>query len=1078
MTRNVSFDFLAKDKASTTAEKLGRNLDELGRKIDKAGGTVEVDADIRSAEAKIARLEAQDIKVKADISSAERQLAILEAEAKEATGTRRLEIDDNIGQVRARLAQLSATKLLIDADIDQALIKMKALADRRDELERRNNRRLKFDIDVQGAVNKLSRVGQSMRNIRVLASTPVILTLGVAGTGLFDSLKAATPGLFGIGAALLGSAGVAVGALKGIGDAVTALGEKDTSVSSKMQSNARSVASSMRGVELAHRAVRDAQQGVTDARYALTQANRDALNSERDLDDARQQAIDNLRELARREDEMQAARAGAAISVLEAEERLREVQVDPRATDVQRARAAYNLSEARRRVKTLAEDEKQLKAERADAQKKGVEGSDVVQAALLRQEAAQRRVAEAIRAVRKAQQGVADAAWNLRDAQAAVREASQRTGDVGSASMNKVRDAMSGLTPEAQKFARYLRSVLDGPIAEWRATAQRAFLPGLQRGIEGFFANTPNVNASIKTLGENLGRIAERVGPALGRAVDSFARLSARASDKTWKIFADTIVDILDRFSEWADSKSPEDIEKDLKNVGKTIGELRDAAKYTWKIISFGMTVFRLTGRAARHFYDDEIEPLVSLFESVGNKGKWLWREIRDAWNWIKRKGTDVKNWLTNKVFRPVEKDTDRLGTSFRTMKVNIGAAWDAIRDKAKKPVRFVVNTVMGGLATQFNLLSKKIGGPTLKVPHVNFDSGGVMPGYTPGQDVHKFFSPTAGTLALSGGEAVMRPEFTKAAGGRKGIDRLNLLARRGQLEELLGGVRGFAGGGVLDWIKGKSASAFDWVSDKASKLYKIATDPRAALSGFGAVPGTGIVSDLGRSVVKSITNAAVNKLTGLWKSFKGAFDDFLPAGSGGSGMGWQAQSAWVRKNLPGVAITSGYRPGSITVSGNTSYHARGRAVDLAPSMATFNAIRSAFGSSIAELIYSPAGSRQLKNGKPYFYGGGVRAQHWNHVHWAMRNGGIFDNGGMLKPGMNAVYNGTGRPEPVLTSSQWDDVRRVASVGRSINGDTIMIDVTVPNSVIGNDQQIAKTVTTAVQYAVNNGTIRFRGSKR
>src|SRR5699024_6929960 len=40
---------------------------------------------------------------------------------------------------------------------------------------------------------------------------------------------------------------------------------------------------------------------------------------------------------------------------------------------------------------------------------------------------------------------------------------------------------------------------------------------------------------------------------------------------------------------------------------------------------------------------------------------------------------------------------------------------------------------------------------------------GGVLPGFTPGRDVHNFVSPTGGALRLSGGEAIMRPEWTRA---------------------------------------------------------------------------------------------------------------------------------------------------------------------------------------------------------------------------------------------------------------------------------------------------------------------------
>lgn len=44
----------------------------------------------------------------------------------------------------------------------------------------------------------------------------------------------------------------------------------------------------------------------------------------------------------------------------------------------------------------------------------------------------------------------------------------------------------------------------------------------------------------------------------------------------------------------------------------------------------------------------------------------------------------------------------------------------------------------------------------------------------------------------------------------------------------------------------------------------------------------------------------------------------------------------------------------------------------------------------------------------------------WSYP-WALIAGGKkYDSGGLLQPGWNATYNGTGRPEPVLTGAQWD----------------------------------------------------------
>lgn len=47
----------------------------------------------------------------------------------------------------------------------------------------------------------------------------------------------------------------------------------------------------------------------------------------------------------------------------------------------------------------------------------------------------------------------------------------------------------------------------------------------------------------------------------------------------------------------------------------------------------------------------------------------------------------------------------------------------------------------------------------------IRLASGGVLPGYTPGRDVHQFYSPTGGMLHLSGGEGIIRPDSLR--GGR-----------------------------------------------------------------------------------------------------------------------------------------------------------------------------------------------------------------------------------------------------------------------------------------------------------------------
>jgi TP901 family phage tail tape measure protein len=131
------------------------------------------------------------------------------------------------------------------------------------------------------------------------------------------------------------------------------------------------------------------------------------------------------------------------------------------------------------------------------------------------------------------------------------------------------------------------------------------------------------------------------------------------------------------------------------------------------------------------------------------------------------------------------------------------------------------------------------------------------------------------------------------------------------------------------------------------------------------------------------------------------------PGGVGlaGQPMGVQQMMAVINGEYGATRLISGLRPGAITATGRPSYHGMGRAVDLPPNMALFNFLRGRFPNA-RELIFSPAGNRQINNGRPHVYSGITRAMHYDHIHLAMRNGGLVGRaaggyvpvGGRLQP--------------------------------------------------------------------------------
>jgi TP901 family phage tail tape measure protein len=158
--------------------------------------------------------------------------------------------------------------------------------------------------------------------------------------------------------------------------------------------------------------------------------------------------------------------------------------------------------------------------------------------------------------------------------------------------------------------------------------------------------------------------------------------------------------------------------------------------------------------------------------------------------------------------------------------------------------------------------------------------------------------------------------------------------------------------------------------------------------------------------------------------------------GGGKGAGGWRWQEAVLRAAFGNrVSFTS------TTGGGHAkgSWHYKGRALDsVGPSMmAIFNWIKSHFGKTSKELIYSPAGTG-IKNGKLVdilkFYGRAVYGQHFNHVHWAYAKGGrvgkLYDNGGVLPHGGVAV-NRSGKPEAILTNAESRGLKAMLHAGKA-----------------------------------------------
>jgi phage-related protein len=451
---------------------------------------------------------------------------------------------------------------------------------------------------------------------------------------------------------------------------------------------------------------------------------------------------------------------------------------------------------------------------------------------------------------------------------------------------------------------------------------------------------------------------------------------------------------------------------------------------------------------------------ILNIWKTVFN---WIkdtgWPIFRDAIGWIGEKAT----WLWDNAIKPafdfIKEGIGKVITAFQKAKDGIGTAWDKVRQIVAKPIVAVLQFVNDGIIGGINKILDwvKIPGiPKIPIPASLYNAaagnfsgitsrdsgtgrsvvaramGGVLPGWSPGRD-NLFFEGPAGTLALSGGEAVMRPEWTKAV-GTGFIDQMNAAARHGGVN----GVRkalGFKTGGVLPGATG--GGWWDTIASIGGGIVDFAKDPLGTLkrmitNGIDILRDNPLVDFVGGFIDKTVTGLKDK----VWDLIFGSDDGDMTGGKG-SNIGYKKMIAIVQGAFPDAGISSSLRSGK-TASGFTSYHSLGRAIDIVASpqrmMEIYGWLTRNFGASSPEIYYGPGGFAKRFGKTVNLTGITAQTHPFNHVHWAAANGGVlptlYDQGGLLNPGLSLVSNQTKKPEYVFTDEQ------IASMG----GNTIVIN--------------------------------------
>lgn len=456
------------------------------------------------------------------------------------------------------------------------------------------------------------------------------------------------------------------------------------------------------------------------------------------------------------------------------------------------------------------------------------------------------------------------------------------------------------------------------------------------------------------------------------------------------------------------------------------------------------------------------VQTVVStVMNAVSSVVSTVWGAIRGVWdNSVGRLVSKASEGMES-IRSGISTALDRVQSLFSSAVSNIGAIWDKVTDVVKAPIRGMFSWINDNMIDPINSVLGKFGESVQIKRLPAFKDGGQVAGPGTGR--------SDSVLArLSRGEYVVNAKATQANLGlleainrgraMPGTDAPPTGAQVAMAQMAPAGQLGV--GGVTDWARNAIGAAVgvvsagadligDLVARGASFAVKALVDPALDwLQGnFGGTWSGDVVLGAMRTFADKIKE---------WGQDKDAAAA-AAASAGGAYLG-PVSGEW-QLPVSGYVVSSeyGYRANPT----GAGYQLHG-GIDLAAAMGTpiwaasnglvtmagwndgyGNFVEISHGGGISTQYghmqsISVAAGQTIPRGAMIGTVGSTGDSTGAHLHFNTLQGGAamnprsfmaahgiaFDSGGFLPPGISTVVNGTGKPEPVLTAKQWDDLTK------------------------------------------------------